>query len=705
MSGFVLAALLAAMGQPGQEQSFSFGDLWDPAPGPWTPYSDAWVVAPSREGAMTAEDLRARKTLNKLVQKNQSDQFRKYYSVALPNKPTGLPDDYDVLMYGEWTDVLRMRLEIHVRGDRVTAEMVTADGFYRGPLPPEPIDHLARQLAYGFCAERKRTPAALPALIGSFEGWSSIHYVRFQRIELISRDPQRPFHLRTEPWQLTTHWVAIDDHGVAGFAHTRFGEGVERLVRKKLKLLKPTDELRGEVVARLQQIEAPKKPAADDESGDADSGESEWREWEIRQQKRPLDDMFRDDLASVEAKLYARLAVHWRLEKALPELRRLGLKEAALRLAIVTADDPTDLLKGALLTEDDEDRTEDDCLVEWSLNYVSRLPDEKRTEVLLHAMPRVQCGYRADDILQQLADCQLNAGQLAQIDKFYNETADLRSQVAAARCLLKQTNQDEYYRFLLERARKWPESAESTGNLSFPPEDDAFRAVVAYSAKQGKYRRETAEMVRSLFGRMPEDPLLRSLGELERAEDVELLLKYCEHEDESLVPVAIMALAKIEPDLALEKAHRQIADYLHDKRSFHHGVRPYFDMIFWRNDRSAVEPLEAALAKYRKELKENAEKWGTSPGQTWDPWGDQPEVLISYLKADAIEERARHAARYARRTPMVLFLYFTPDRGQWLKEVGMRLVREGADPKKCKPLLKPPPPPSPSREYESWTSE
>jgi hypothetical protein len=701
VSDLVLLSLIV-LGGASQGQSF-FGDiLWDLG----RAVGDAWIVMPSREGRVTAKDRRAHEALKGLVEKNQSPLFRERYSVVLSDKPTGLPDDYDVLMYGKWTDVLRMRMEIRVRGERAMAEMVTADGFYRGSLSAEPIDHLARQLACAFQAKHKRKPAAGTSGWGGMitEGFTSIHYVRFQRIELISRDPSRPFHLRTEPWQLTAWRVAINSNGVHGLAHTQFGEQVESLVREAITLLEPTDALEQEVLARLRRIEEPRRPAADNDNGDRTSSTLETPERNVPQEQLPLDHYDRDDLVSVETRLYARLAVYWRLEDALPELRRLGLEGAAIRLAIVTADDPADLLKAELLAKDDEREEEDDDLFEWSLDFTTRLPEAKKAAILVDVVPRLPCGDRQSEIRRVLPDAQLCAEQLAVVKEFYRNTPDACSQVAAAHCLLNNTNSDEYYRFLSQLALKQPDSAESTQPVFSQAECDALHALVDYSATRKKKRNETADIVRSLFGRMP-NSLVEALGKLGRTEDADLLLTYCEHQDAMLVKTAIMALANVKPDLAVEKARGQIRKYVDGEGGFYLLVHPYLELIFWRNDRSAVDLLERALANYRKERQEAISKSGRGLSSTMVsglivPWEADLLTLIKYLKSETVEEQVKHALQYPREHSS-----WNPNHDRWFQDVGTRLIRAGADPKQCEPLLNQAPPPPFSREWVSWTSE
>jgi hypothetical protein len=61
-------------------------------------------------------------------------------------------------------------------------------------------------------------------------------------------------------------------------------------------------------------------------------------------------------------------------------------------------------------------------------------------------------------------------------------------------------------------------------------------------------------------------------------------------------------------------------------------------------------------------------------------WIAQTRILLDYLKAEDVEKQAQHAREFARREHVTL---------DWLEDVAKRLVDEGADPNRCRPLLKP----------------
>jgi hypothetical protein len=644
-----------------------------------------WVVAPPRDGPMTAKDRLARKGLVDLIEENQTEEFRKLFQVDVPDEPTGLPDDYDILIYGSFKDILLLRLQIQIRGSTASGELVTADGFKRGSLPVAKIDDLARQLSYAFQSRKKRRVGTEDVWVEGIGSISGSGRERRERIELISRDPARPFHLRTEAWALNTWRIDGSTYDVASLAHTRVGEAVEELAREKLKRMEPSADLGREVVERLRRIEAsqPSNPARGTDSEDESPGVA--ADSSGFPSQLPLDDPFRDDLPSVEALLYARLAVYLRLREALPELRRLGLEGAERRLQIVTADDPTELLKEALLVE----ITEDD-IAWWAEQYARQLPSPKDADVLLYGFFHVpeRCLY------VPLKACDLNKEHLSQLHAFYAQAEDLHAKVAAAQCLLDKTHRDEYYRFLVRLAGRNRPYSGRRGSFQYAPEDAAQTAILSYAVDHGRERHATTQMIRTRLAQIPFDKhgafngmdrLIATLGDLGGKEDLELLAKYCAGRHE-IASTAIIAIAKIDHELALEKARDKVRKYLTCKDKTDHfdwAVEPYFGLFLWKGQRSDAALLEASLARYRREIKDAGLTWG----EVHVPWIAETETLIAFLKAETVDERLKHALAY-KRMPFVLF-QGERDRDEWVADVGRRLIRDGADPKQCEPLLRP----------------
>ena len=643
---------------------------------------------PACDGQITAKDSRARKSLINLIQQKQDGHFRKHYKVVVPEKPTGLPDDYDILIYYGYTSregIHIRRMEVNVRGNRATGEMVTAAGIRRGPLDVGYIDELARQLTYARQAEVTEI-----ARTDESDDSSGPFYHRgsLQPMELISRDPKKPFHLMAELWFPREETIRHRAGGVVSFTEGRLSSGVESVLREKLELLPRTDELGREVVSRLGRIKTPEKTArAKVEKPKNEKQLSSLQphpDKALPHDRRPLDSVYRHDLASIEAKLYSHLAIDWRLEEALPELRRLGLGNAAIRLSIATSDDPTELLKTGLMHEDWG-------LFRWSLAFTVFLSPQKRAEVFVDSLPGVKDEFRASDVLKYLSLSPLSMAQEVKVEEFFEQSEGVRSKIAAAGLLLEKTDEDKYYEFLTKAAGKW----EKTDVLDvYDPARGAIEALVSYSSIDGKKRKETAALIRTLLGRISMDAhadfsgmrlLVANLPSVGEEKDVELLTKYCKHSDASMVMTALGAIEEISPKTALKKARRQIDKYLDDEYrtsdgrvSFDWYVLPYFDLIFWQNDKSAIEPLKRSLEIYRKR----------QPDRT--DWIEETQVLLNYLQAERVEQRVKYALQYAT-------LRYVDD--EKLKQVGERLVAEGADEKLCKPLLRP----EPDRLYDEFS--
>ena len=202
---------------------------------------------------MSPKDRKARESFVKLIEERQEDEARKSLVFVVPKEPTGLPDNYDVLIYGDYVGMALLRLEVRVRGNRATGEMVTDDGVCRGDLPAQQIDHLIRELAFAYRSKRSRRADA-PY---SFTMRGMVPHLREQRIEVISRDEKRPFFFRSQPWQFINDTI-LGGTEVSEFGFTVVGQSIETLAREKLTLVKPNGDLVRELVVRLKRIGTPK---------------------------------------------------------------------------------------------------------------------------------------------------------------------------------------------------------------------------------------------------------------------------------------------------------------------------------------------------------------------------------------------------------------------------------------------------------------
>jgi hypothetical protein len=216
-----------------------------------------WLEKPVRLGGISDKDWIAREHLLNSLNEKQTDEFRRDWEVVIPELPTGLPDDYDILVYGQHVGMALLRLEVQVRGRHANAELVTVAGIRRGELPADECDDLARQIAYAFGAEQSQRRTEMREWPPSLRYGLFATHARRQRLELVSRDRLMRLHLRTEAWQTLTDTVSANTAGVPGFAHAQVSQTLERMAREQLPLIEPGDELRRELVSRLQRIPEP----------------------------------------------------------------------------------------------------------------------------------------------------------------------------------------------------------------------------------------------------------------------------------------------------------------------------------------------------------------------------------------------------------------------------------------------------------------
>jgi hypothetical protein len=629
-----------------------------------------WQVEPLRIGELTERDRTARESFLKLVDEEQEAEYRRHYRVMVAEMPSGLPDDYDVVIYGQCAGIALLRLEANVRGRHARGEMVTVDGFRRGELPADQVDDLVRQAVYAFLAEETSRSGEMAAAPSSRYASYQTH-TRHQRLEIISRDAIMPLHLHTEAWQAIADTVSDRTRGVRGFAHTQLCTHLERLARRQLPLQEPSRASGNEVVERLRRIQVGDVAVDGSPRAGREDSAPEPSTAGTTRQVLALDDYRRDDLASIEAQLYSRLAVEWALKEALPELHRLKLDDTAARLEIAIADDPVPLLQAAITGEDFG-------LFQWSLEFVPRLPASQQRAVLLNSLARAPGGYRVRSLLEQLRNVEISEEETDTVVAFYRAASDLRSKIAAASFLLDRGKQESYYEFLMCEALR-PQARQDD---IYAPQRDAVRAIIRHASEHGQRRQSAAAMIRTLLKRIPMDAhadysgmrtLVSALGAIGDDSDLQLLERYCEHNDASMVDSAIHTISRMDPKLSLDKAQEQIRRYLRGRGrnpSFGWYVGSYLDLIFWQDDQSAAGLLQQALQKFRSELRgEDARVTHT-------------RLLLDYLRARGTEQRTKAALAYAnaRRIDQA-----------WLRDVGQRLVRSGADPAQCAPLLEPDP--------------
>ncbi|MFO0818330.1 MAG: hypothetical protein U1A77_10340 [Pirellulales bacterium] len=127
------------------------------------PADDAseWFVTPLPSGPPTPEDSAARQQVLRQIDKRQAADFRKQVMHKTPAVATGLPADYDIVVYGEYAGRAD-RLEIQVRGNRARGEYfgTHTERRWAGEAPADALGPLTRQFIYGALTNHMPVAAA-----------------------------------------------------------------------------------------------------------------------------------------------------------------------------------------------------------------------------------------------------------------------------------------------------------------------------------------------------------------------------------------------------------------------------------------------------------------------------------------------------------------------------------------------------------------
>ncbi|MFN0020669.1 MAG: hypothetical protein ACKVP0_20615 [Pirellulaceae bacterium] len=590
-----------------------------------------WLKAPVRRGVATGKDKAAREEILALIERRQDAEFRKQFKVVIPDQPSELPRDYDLLLYGKHLDWSLQRFEINVRGDKAVIELATRD-IRRGEIAKDQVDSMARQLIYACMAEiQERDPEVLNDAHGRSIG-SHAPYLTF---EIRSKDRDFEFHFRTKAEQFFGRDVSVRSGGVAGFVEAQLHRQLHRLAADQLPVIQPAEKLNHDLIDRLKQIP----------NGQVENEDNSYT--------------FRNDIAAVDALLFGKLAVEWRIKDALPELRRLKLDDFAEQLRVATMENPEPELVKLL-------RSKNWGLFTWSLKFAAVPPNPKYFDSLLDSLPHVADEHRADLILEVLEGAKVTLKQLAVVQAFHDSAkANSRSRIAAARFLLGQTDKVEFYRELRNIAQ-----TERAKPDYLDPEEAAIKSVLAYSLRSGKQCDESAALTRLLLDRNPDYKydLIRYLGQLGNSEDLPRLKSFCQ-KDNTYLTYAITAIAHIDPPQGFKLALEQIDLHIKSEEDPRWRVQAYLDLLFWRRDPAAIKPLEVTLAKSRDHDSEDLN------------WISQLEQVLQYLKSQDVKERLAIALKFDRD-------YFDQ---AWRADIGRQLIADGADAKACEVFLKPRP--------------
>jgi hypothetical protein len=602
---------------------------------------EAWLVAPQTAPELAEGDGLAREQLAALVERKQSPEFRKAYRVEFPRRSSGVGDKYRLLIYGKYIFApSAATLEIHVAGGKATAELIDHQGIATGELDWQQVDGLTRQLAYAFQA--KEEPREDDFGLRAMRGAGSASHVSAFVAEIIQTAEERPLHLRTASWQLLARDVDNITNGVQGFVHAQFCETLLKSARERLQRLEAKD-VGPQVVAKLRKV-----------SADARAGK--YRDTE----QFPVTRYERADLAAVEALLLSHLAIEGRIAEALPELVRLGDRESVAKLQIVTAEEPLPRLRAAL---------NDESLSFWAQKYALRMKRPEFCELLverLESLPPEHARYLAPELAGQ----PLTVDHLARIVALYQAAPEGAFQAELAGLLLRQTGEDRYFDALLKIAVQPPPAADDDYRH---PRSIAASAIFDFSTRTGRCRKEAHDLLLSRLSDSPSadynSALVRRLGKLGSREDIPRLETLAEVSSGYQALAAIEALTDLDPPTAVRKARQRIAAFA-DRggaiNEYSWNVSAYFTLLFWQNDRAAIEPLRRARS--------------TRSADELEQWNGQydPAALIEYLEATDAHQRARLALK-------VVKLYHV--RAAWQRDVGRRLVEAGANREDCQALL------------------
>jgi hypothetical protein len=624
----------------------SMGQSEDPAKQPTVQAEPDWHVS--------AADRRAREVVLALIQSPENEHYRNLYRLTVPDKPTELPFDYDVEIWGYTVcfgspELMRIR----IRGGRASGEWFDRSGVYYGKVPGREIDDRLRQMVYFHLAAEERVRTE-PFAVG-ISGSSPASYV----IRVVSDDPTHPFRLQTKGYE-----VYPDPDGKLSLSAL---EVWNRCRRPNYCAPLARQFGHNRVIMALQDSRAENLEPDEPSEGT----QKEVLSWlrRGRREAEPPTVPFKIGRRAVLLELALPLAIQWGLESGVEILRSRGMKTEAAKLEIAFSDHPADLLKAALTSSDDD-------LRDWATSFViDHVSATVAQEVLGDVLPQIGDRSTLTVILDYFKQRPSNAAMQSAVDSIYSAKTSARDlRIGAAEYLLWQTKEDEYYDALVAEALKFVDAPASW----ITPEYYAARAVMRFSFESGLKRRETGVMARTLLGRISKDKyesggaargFVVYLASLHEVADLELLRAFLGHEDKSFVATVIWAMAAIQPEAAIDAARQEVAKAVASENkewAFRWQVAPYMDLFFWQEDRASVEAIERVVQSLGdRQMEEDQYKIQAKI---------QAERLVRCLRARGIDDRVRSAAEYAEGCRLS---------NRLRREIADRLIREGGDPKRC----------------------
>lgn len=591
----------------------------------------AWLVKPATVSELPPADRKAREAFVKLIETRQAAEFRKTQVVKVLNQASGVPENYDVLLYREeptWAGA-GARFKVEVRAGQANVELISDAGIFRAQQPAEEIDTLTRQLAYAFqtsVSEREDLD-----LLGSVRSSMFATHTAKEVIQIQSREAKRPLHLQTPAWQPLASNVDSSTHGVPGFAHARLQREFWRIISEEGALLAPEAENQ-EILQRLKEIRLETTIGV---------------------------------LPRLEARIYGTLAAHRGLAAALPDLRRLELKDQLEKLEVISAVNPADKIKQLLRNERGF----------WVIDYAADPQHPERLAWIVEPLSKQLNSSNAHYIVRKITGRPLTPEQVTIVDKYFRELDDPLYKVDVAKLLLLATHKAEYFDYLQNLIRDTPRTAKTNSHDS---RYDAAISLFKYAATTGKRREECHALLKSLLAELPADNNKNAypyfgyadfIGPLGGREELPLLRELAQGNERLIAGMAIEGIADFDPKLATEFVHLRLERYLAgvtDSLHYSHEVSSYFTHILWQRDRAAIPLLQKA--------------WASLDQNDLPAWGEQynPQPVIDILNAQTVEQRTELTLKHFRRRH---------GDEKVLRAIGEQLIAEGADREKCKPLF------------------
>jgi len=593
-------------------------------------------MPPKPSAEISVADQAARKELLELIEKKQDAEFRKRYRLIVPEQPSGLNGDYELLIYGKYGDRSASRITVRVTSDQATGELATNDCVLRGELPREDVDRLVRIVFLAYATRREHRDVDAE----SFSTHFFTSHLAYRTFEVVGQNEDFPFHFKTQPEQWNSSSISHDnDSALKEFIHTRTFEKLWTLCDTRLKPLRRQDE-KEYVSAQLRKVSPEKVPGKYDAP------------------RVKVDDYRRDDRAAVDCILFSQLAIKDRVAEAIPEFKRLQLDEELKQLEVVVADDPLSKLQEML----EADRDKNWVRSHWAKCYILNSDDPKLRALLWPDVFRLfELEY--DRLANDLLSIKLTREELEVFEKHYDESTKLADKVFVGRVLLSQTKADRYFDYLLSCSKRVPSKQQ----------EQAPTAIMEFSMDTGLRKAEAREVLLSLWERSPSSDrwayLLPELAVLGIRDDIPKLQPYLDDPQENVVDGAIGPLASLDPDQGLKAAHGQIEKFIQEggnPRLYYWHVSASFELFFWQRDRSCIPLIQKAIARL-------------DPVDRDHNRNNVHATLFEYLEAETLDARLKAA--------LALEPHFY--NRYWKQDVARQLIKEGAEPKQLEPLSNP----------------